>query len=542
MERNVWIPRRGEIANAKPAATRHGYPSHVVVPYVLETRVILEALIPCWNNGRFPVWCWSSSYGSALLRSSYCCNDIESEDPWDIISPLIAKVHPRTRRPRILDVESSSAMIASSYQKLRELCSIETSSQFSRLEKKWYSLMDETGWCALVYSCLHSARKVIHLLIDNQQSVVVTDEDGFGASTVVCCLAQICVDEYYRTVEGLNRLIDREWSAMGYPFGQNMFKRGDSVHNEPQNEAPTVATFLLFLDAVSQLIRLHPYSFEYSQYMLIALWDLSITGIAPGLTFNTVDERIAENRLEPTFPLSKYYSSKYCLMFANVDYCTGCVCGIAETKETIIRPSSCPADVEFWTDCYLRWVPPANIMNGGKVAHDIAQSSTLSATVAVDCDPIVWRQEHHPGFEYDDIASSFPFSNTVFTVSSNTNNERMNMDDTASLCSLGTNIDLFGPNINSTKGQKRAERRYSTSSMLSRMSDLVDRAKGDHATRYNPRLHELNPHRNVSCLPEYVESSSNPVLRYSSALEPSANQCSSSYDTRLPNSAFDTLV
>lgn len=32
-----------------------------------------------------------------------------------------------------------------------------------------------------------------------------------------------------------------------------------------------------------------------------------------------------------------------------------------EKSSGVIRPSSSPLDVEFWTDCYLRWVPPANV-------------------------------------------------------------------------------------------------------------------------------------------------------------------------------------
>lgn len=46
--------------------------------------------------------------------------------------------------------------------------------RFTEKEKEWYTLVDDTGWCALVFRCLQLSSKVIHRLIDNQRSVVVT--------------------------------------------------------------------------------------------------------------------------------------------------------------------------------------------------------------------------------------------------------------------------------------------------------------------------------------------------------------------------------
>lgn len=46
--------------------------------------------------------------------------------------------------------------------------------RFTEKEKDWYTLVDDTGWCALVFRCLQLSSEVIHRLIDNQRSVVVT--------------------------------------------------------------------------------------------------------------------------------------------------------------------------------------------------------------------------------------------------------------------------------------------------------------------------------------------------------------------------------
>ncbi|VDK43741.1 unnamed protein product [Anisakis simplex] len=378
------------------------YPFCVVVPNTLYGARIHESLIPNWNNGRFPVWCWSYTNGSAILRSSKCSNEMRSSELWNIVEHAICRSHPKNRLVSKIDVDISSSKIATSFDRLRELCAIDSMAQFKEREKDWYSLVDNTGWCALVFKCLLEARKVVNLVVDNQRSVVITDEDGLNASVVVCCLAQICADSYYRTIAGLNRLIEKEWIALGYPFGSNMFNCPFTSHLQ-QNRSST-ATFLLFLDALSQLLRLFPVSFEYSQYMLIALWDLSITGLAPGLTCNSIRDRLLLKKTAPTFPLSQYYSSKYCIMFTNALYSTNILFGCEANTRDVIKPPASPLEVEFWTDCYLRWVPAANICEGGSVTHDVALSAVLAYTASAvcnspSCESVVWRQRLHPAFD-----------------------------------------------------------------------------------------------------------------------------------------------
>lgn len=36
-------------------------------------------------------------------------------------------------------------------------------------------------------------------------------------------LVQVCTDSFYRTITGFSALIEKEWIALGHPFGFNMF-------------------------------------------------------------------------------------------------------------------------------------------------------------------------------------------------------------------------------------------------------------------------------------------------------------------------------
>ncbi|OZC12411.1 hypothetical protein X798_00042 [Onchocerca flexuosa] len=452
------------------------YPLCVVVPSDLFDVTVYDSLIPNWCNGRFPIWCWSASNGSALLRSSACNKDLNAQELWEKVLWPICQAHPYHRPPQVIDCDISPVRISSSFEKLRELCSIDSMERFVEKEKEWYTLVDDTGWCALVFRCLQLSNKVIHRLIDNQRSVVVTDQDGFNASAIVASLVQVCTDRFYRTITGFSALIEKEWIALGHPFGLNMF--GCSLlanvpHSRPQ---ACTATFLLFLDCVAQLIRLHPLSFEYSHYLLIALWDLSLTGLASGLTCNSVNDRLTLCKTAPTFPLSQYYTSKYCLMFTNVLYSANLLLGFESTPNNVIRASSSPVDVLFWNECYLRWVRPANIADGGILAKDLALSSVLSSAASVaypECNSVVWRQRLHPALNTSSISSSYPYSDAL-PKNTLALSEVSILSDTASAKSL--RLQLERTSISLSPGSRKAEkeRRFSTASLMTRVERLME--------------------------------------------------------------------
>lgn len=50
------------------------------------------------------------------------------------------------------------------------------------------------------------------------ETVVLQECDGRDMCCVISSLTQILLDPFYRTIDGFQQLIQKEWVALGHPF------------------------------------------------------------------------------------------------------------------------------------------------------------------------------------------------------------------------------------------------------------------------------------------------------------------------------------
>ncbi|KAI9916428.1 hypothetical protein PsorP6_017126 [Peronosclerospora sorghi] len=125
-------------------------------------------------------------------------------------------------------------------------------------------------WLEHVRSILVSCSICVAQLVEGT-SFLIHCSDGWDRTAQITALVKLCADPFYRTRKGFQVLIEQEWCAFGHQFRVRSGRPGSQAgYWEDESTSPV---FLQFIDAVWQLMRQFPCSFEFSERFLIALVD-----------------------------------------------------------------------------------------------------------------------------------------------------------------------------------------------------------------------------------------------------------------------------
>ncbi|RHY28982.1 hypothetical protein DYB32_005556 [Aphanomyces invadans] len=82
----------------------------------------------------------------------------------------------------------------------------------------WYADVEDTKWLYYVRVCLKATLQIVDLIHLQKASVLVHCSHGWDRTSQLCALAQLCLDPFYRTIQGFQVLIEKDFLSFGHPF------------------------------------------------------------------------------------------------------------------------------------------------------------------------------------------------------------------------------------------------------------------------------------------------------------------------------------
>ncbi|KAF8366231.1 hypothetical protein PRIPAC_84060 [Pristionchus pacificus] len=389
-----------------------------------------------WEGGRFPIWVYSWK-GTVMMRSGLPISSASTAITQRKFEDRIAGTHDSQAVPHIIRMDGPEVTldkIGLAFEKLHKICAVDNSARAHRYGKVWPQRVTETGWLQAVTSVLNTAAAAVTRLVDHEESVLLQDGEGRDISAVVSSLVQVCLDKQARRVDGLQRLIEKEWISLGHPFSRRLL----SVEG-----SPFCPVFLLFLDALSQLVEMYPTQFEYSSTYLVCLWDLILSGTVGSMSCEDATEQMQLSRTSSAFPVDGQFKEPVSLLFSSIPFTAATL--VTRTGRSvplladIIRPPTCAANVKLWNECYLRWQPDAVVKGGGPLLSSWALDRLMDQRQEEL--GVIWKMTIGT-IDEDMISSCFPYSSSRTSDDQVVgHSERPSIGSIASLATLQINRD-----------------------------------------------------------------------------------------------------
>lgn len=265
-------------------------PMHYAIPRTIKESDYLK-LANYFRNTRGAIWVFSLG-DAALVRMAELLPTISNTLYENQMLEFVRTCSPARAQPHIIELSKcvpSVQDVQASYAKLKELCTAESDAKFAGQDQRYYTHLEKSSWLLHVSLCLQYAAETAEQLRAGT-TVVLQECDGRDTSAIVSSVAQLLLDPTYRTLSGFASLVQKDWVALGHPFSDRL---GHVVNAETTEQSPL---WLLFLDAVWQLVQQFPGEFEFNETFLTTVWDAAYLPIFDTFLFNCEHDRQAARK------------------------------------------------------------------------------------------------------------------------------------------------------------------------------------------------------------------------------------------------------
>ncbi|KAI1893966.1 hypothetical protein AGOR_G00129100 [Albula goreensis] len=235
-----------------------------------------------------------------------------------------------------LDIHNIHVM-RESLRKLKELV-------YPNIEdSRWLSNLESTHWLEHIKLILAGALRIADKVESGKTSVVVHCSDGWDRTAQLTSLSMLMLDAHYRTLQGFQELVEKEWLSFGHRF-QLRVGHGDRNHCD----ADRSPIFLQFIDCVWQMTRQFPTAFEFNEYFLITILDHLYSCLFGTFLCNSEQQRVKEELPKKTASLWSYINNQT-EEFTNPMY--------VNYSNHVLFPVVSIRHLELWVGYYIRWNP-----------------------------------------------------------------------------------------------------------------------------------------------------------------------------------------
>lgn len=296
-------------------------------------------------------------------------------------------------------------------------------------------LLRKSGWLRHLSAIIDGATLIARTVHVANSHVLIHCSDGWDRTSQLSALSQICLDPYYRTLEGFAVLTEKDWASFGHKFaersgivvaGKEMVAFGEPSA-KPEDDLEPVGqmgggaawvssfqkqlhfggggrshaykesspVFHQYLDCIYQLLRQFPRRFQFNEVYLRTLHRELLAAEYGTFLFDSEEERIRAKAAERTRSVWTLFSStdpKYLNPLYDPSLDDPAARG-HDADQGVLLPD--PKDVVFWWELFgasdddMNRVPKVAV-NGlatGEPADDASGAVMVGPVESRDEDP-----------------------------------------------------------------------------------------------------------------------------------------------------------